>query len=105
MLNERYKDWRVAFLAINTSAPEMMPELTATLKREKLPWPTVQDDLHRVVSLLDITGTPEVLVIDEGGVIRYRGPVDSAPRALDAVIGHVDPVAHPEPPLKGACPL
>ncbi len=104
-MNDHYKDWRVAFLAVNTSAPEMLPELTTTLNHEKIFWPTVQDDNRKAAALLNITGTPEVLVLDESGVLQYRGPIDGAPAALDAVIGHVDAVAQPEPPFKGACAL
>jgi thiol-disulfide isomerase/thioredoxin len=104
-LDERYKDWRVAFLAVNVSTPEMLPELATTLKRQRLSWPTVQDDQHAAATLLNITGTPEALVIDESGVLKYRGPIDFVPAALNAVISHVDPVTSPEPPLKGACAL
>jgi hypothetical protein len=104
-LNEQYKDWRVAFVAVNTSVHDMLTELSDQLKQEKLPWPAVQDDQREATSFLKITGTPEVLIIDEYGVLKYRGPLAGAPKALDTVIGHIDTLKDPEPPLTGGCAL
>ncbi len=104
-LNERYKDWRVAFVAVSSSAREMLPELSGALKREKLPWSADSDDQRAAVGLLKITGTPEVLVIDEYGVLKYRGPVVHVRNVLDTVIGHLDAVQEPEPPFEGKCAL
>ena len=105
LLDERFKDWRVAFLAVNTATPDMLAKLETTLKRERISWPVVQDPHQLATEALAISGTPEIVIIDESGVLRYRGPIDKTPAALSAVISHVDPVTKPEPPLEGACPL
>ncbi len=103
--HQRYKDWKVSFLAVNTSPQDQLPELSKALKHEKLPWPIVHDDEHAAASMLRISGTPEVLLIDEYGVLKYRGPVKGVWPALDAAIGHIDTVQDPEPPFEGKCAL
>ena len=104
-LTEDYKDWRVTFLAVDASSSDNGAFLANLLKRERLSWPVVVDPRHAARDLLNISGTPEVLIVDEFGSLRYRGPVSSAKGALEAVIGHLDPVKVPEPPLSGGCPL
>ena len=104
-LDERYNDWRVAFLAVNTSAPEKLPEIATSLKHYKIPWPVAQDSAQAAATLFKISGTPEVVILDESGVLRYRGPIEKVPAALDAVIGHTDDIGTPEPPFTPACPL
>src|SRR5439155_13155750 len=53
-LHERYKGWRVAFLAVSASPQETLPELLDLLKRQKLPWPAVRDEGRTAVSFLKI---------------------------------------------------
>jgi len=101
-LNNHYKDWRVSFVAATASPTELLPELAHALEREKLPWPVVQDN-HRKAAWLKITKTPEVLILDEYGVLKYRGPVANVKKALDTVIGHIDAVQEPEPPMVEGC--
>ncbi len=103
--HDRYKDWKVALLAVHTSAQEQLTELSQTLKHEKVPWTIVQDDGRIATSLLKVTGTPEVLLIDEYGVLRYRGSIKEVWPALDNAIGHIDTVQVPEPPFEGKCAL
>ena len=103
-INENYKEWRVAFLAITASAGETVGDLANTLKAEKLPWPAAQADAEEATTL-QISQTPEALVLDEYGVLKYRGPVKRLRRTLDTVIGHTEEVSEPEPPVEGGCPL
>jgi hypothetical protein len=103
-LNDRYKNWRVSFVAVDASAPGIPGAIATELQHEKLPWPLVTD-VGIGAAEFKISGTPEVLVIDEYGVLKYRGPADQAADALNTVIGHIDAIQNPEPPLESACPV
>jgi peroxiredoxin len=96
-LNDNYKDWRVAFVAIRARPEQEHEPLSAVLQRERLAWPVLRDDRKKAATLFKVTATPAVLIVDEEGILRYRGPVSGAPNALDAIIGHVDEVKDPEP--------
>ena len=104
-LDERFKDWRVAFVAVNVSGPETFNELATTLRKQKVTWHVAQDDQRAAASLFNLTGTPEVLIIDESGFLRYRGPIAAVPDALNTVISHTDSIKVPEPVMDKACPL
>jgi peroxiredoxin len=104
-LNEDYKDWRVAFLAISTEAGQAPMRLPGILKRERLPWPVLHDGQRSAAALLNVQATPEVVIIDEYGILKYRGPLTGARNALDTVIGHIDAVKDPEPAMSGGCAL
>jgi thiol-disulfide isomerase/thioredoxin len=113
-----YKDWHVSFVGINTQDPSTLESLTKTLRAANLEFPVVNDPERKIRREFNIQATPEVLVIDEGGVLRYRGPLNGcydhpgkgpcqkyAANALDAVIGHIETVPHVEPDMSGGCPL
>jgi len=99
-LTENYADWHVAFLAVDASSGGDGASLAGLLKRERLSWPVALDHRHEARDLLKVSGTPELLIVDEFGALRYRGPLSGAKGALDTVIGHLDPVKDPEPPLE-----
>ena len=110
-LFEHFKEWRVAAVALypkGTPAPK------------GLPFPVVEDRSGTVLAHAGLTETPRLAVIDELGSLRFRGTLDavrkghwegtplystSAYRALDRIIGHVDPVDDPEPQPTPGCPL
>ncbi len=102
-LHKNYLDWRVSFLAVAASEQEAAA-LAELLKREDLPWPVVRDEASATAHLLRISATPEVVVLDEYGVLKYRGPVADAPKALDTIVGHIETVKIPEPAMTESCP-
>ena len=104
-LNEDYKEWRVTFLAISTEPGQTPMRLPGILKHEKLPWPVLHDAQRSAASLLNIQATPEVVIIDEYGILKYRGPLTGARNALDTVISHLDAIKDPEPAMSGGCAL
>jgi peroxiredoxin len=104
-LNEDYKDWRVAFLAVSTESGQTPMRIPDILRRQGLPWPVLHDDQRSATTLLNIQATPEVLIIDESEVLKYRGPLTGVTEALDTVIGHTDAVKNPEPTMAGGCAL
>jgi hypothetical protein len=104
-LNDSYKDWRVSFIAVSSLPNQTLPELSQVLNQNHLSWPVVQDNDRTMTRRLSIAYTPEIVILDEFGALRYRGPVTEAGKALDAMIGHIDPVADPEPAMTNGCPL
>ena len=103
---EEYKGWGVSFVAMNAGSPDSRTELAKTLYKEGLPILLVDSGDRSLWPILKVEYTPEVLIIDESGDLHYRGPVGKEARqAIEAVIGHMDPVPNPEPPQNGGCPL
>jgi thiol-disulfide isomerase/thioredoxin len=102
-LQEDYHEWHVAFLAISTEPGESPMQLPVILKQEKLPWPTLHDGQKIAANLFKMKATPETVIIDEFGVLRYRGPVSGVGQALDTLIGHSNELKDPEPLMTEGC--
>jgi len=118
---ERFKNWHVSFVAVSTEKEESASDLAAQLKKaglEKIY--VVRDEEQRTLSLLKPAGFPWVVILDENGQLRYRGPLKppvvkatqapkipptDASEALDNIIGHVEPVTDPEPAGTPECAL
>lgn len=67
-------------LAVIALDPNFQDDLTdiAALNREfELPFPLLRDADAKVADMLGITRTPEVLLLDENGRVRYRGRIDN----------------------------
>ena len=112
---EEYKDWHVAFVAVSIGNEPAALRLADDLKTTGLPLRVVRAPRTRAAQALRIERTPTLLLIDESGVLRYRGPLglSSSKRpgdrrkygreALEAIIGHTDSVPNPEPPTEAGC--
>lgn len=75
-LHEEFASKGVQFLGINSNsqdAPERVAEHATTYK---LPFPMLKDFDGRVADLFKAAATPEVFVLDNQGVVRYRGRID-----------------------------
>ncbi len=104
-LYENYHGWHVAYVALAPS-PDENANLAAFLTKNAIPSTMVTDPKGLVRRALKLTATPEVLIFDEAGVLRYRGPVTGPARAdeaLDTIIGHVESVPTPEPANLPGC--
>lgn len=117
---DRYKEWRVAFVVVNARADESGPALKARLAQEKLGELRVAiDETGALRRALDPPGAPFIVLFDEIGALRFRGPLGpvtlqeytvrapdrrDAERALDVLIGHIEPISVPEPGGVPACP-
>lgn len=101
-----YKDWKVAFVAVNAGPADSTFALKTRLDRAKLQLPIVQDGSIKLKDAFRIRTAPTLLIIDEGGYLRYRGPLGKPARtALEAQISHMNMVASPELPLTEGCSL
>jgi len=104
-LEEDYRDWRVAFVAINPTKGDSIASMQEDFKRRKLAWPLARDPEGEVARMFHIQKLPTLLIIDESGYLQYRGPLDKAEAALKTVIAHIDPLVEPEPPVMEGCSL
>ena len=115
---QAYKDWHVAFVAVSSKPSDNLDELAAAMKKAGLPYQAVRDENQKVATQLHVTATPEIVIIDEWGHLRYRGPLHDAPqtpggkpqhfyarKAIEAVIGHIERVPDPEPGDFIGCPI
>lgn len=112
-LYERYKDWKISLVAVNEGAS--MEALKKDLEDLKIDRFAILDDADRAVSrFFQVQQVPTLVILDEDGVMRYRGPVEGfsqddkraqpyGRKALEAVIGHVDAVPDAEPRSSGGC--
>lgn len=71
-----YGDRGVQFIGINSNVQDSMDELSSYATELQLTFPIVKDYDRRVALQFGATRTPEVIVIDRGGAIRYRGRID-----------------------------
>jgi hypothetical protein len=103
---ERYRDWRVAMLVVDSAGSDETAAMRAWLKAQKMSLPVVRDGEGKAARMLKANVTPTLVVIDEGGFLRYRGPFQPGlDQAMDALIGHLDAVKDPEPAPPGGCAI
>jgi thiol-disulfide isomerase/thioredoxin len=103
---------RARFLAVNPNDAERYPRDSFDAMRERVeadggwPHPYLHDESQEVARAYGARTTPDVFVLDSGGVLRYRGAPDADHRdesqdaawlreALDAVLAGEEP-ARPE---------
>ena len=109
--NERmkalYADYQgrgVHFVFVNPNSTEPAAEVAQHRQQNGFPFPVYKDDNNVVADRFGAEFTPEVFVLDQGGVIRYHGAIDDSRaaarikthylrRALDAMLAgqQVDP--------------
>jgi hypothetical protein len=110
---EAYKDWGVQFVAVESDSAEAPEDLVNALKQARISAgssgigvPVVRDPQGSLPRIFGIEKIPALVILDEGGNLRYRGPMGGAARqAIDAVISHQEPVDQAEPPVTAGCPI
>lgn len=75
-LADTYADRGVAVLAIDANRQDSLAEIAAFAKTNSLNFPILKDLNQQVVEAIQATRTPEVVVLDAGRVVRYRGRID-----------------------------
>jgi len=103
-----YADRGVRMLAINPNDAERYPRDSSEAMRERVQSgefdgvPYLRDESQQVAREYDAKTTPDVFVLDSGGILRYRGAPDASyedpslnaawlHEALDAVLDGRDP--------------
>ena len=67
-------------LGINSSANESLEEVRATVEADRIAFPVLRDVDGVVADAFGAERTPAAYVIDQQGLVRYRGRIDSAHR-------------------------
>jgi peroxiredoxin len=68
---------RVRFIGINSNVQDSMDELSAYASEHGVEFAMAKDDDRQVAVSAGATRTPEVIVVDRVGAIRYRGRIDN----------------------------
>ena len=94
--NERmkalYNDYApkgVKFVYINANHIEPAAEVEEHAKNNGFPFPVYKDDNNVVADRFGAEYTPEVFVLDKGGVIRYHGAIDDSRAAARIKAQHL----------------
>lgn len=75
-LADEYRDHNIAFLAVDANLQDSLEEMSAFARRQKLSVPFVKDVGQELARHLQVTRTPEVVVLDQRRQVRYRGRID-----------------------------
>lgn len=105
-LADNYGKKDVQVFAVYSDRQEGLAEITAHAKERKFTFPVIKDAGAVIADKLGATMTPEAILVDAKGEVKYRGRIDDNPvathvtshdleNALNAVLDG-KPVAHPE---------
>lgn len=75
-MSETYADRQVRFLGINSNLQDSLDKLAEYGKTHEITFPLFKDYDHRLADLLEAKRTPEIVVVDASGRVRYRGRID-----------------------------
>ncbi|HWG44482.1 MAG TPA: redoxin domain-containing protein [Gemmataceae bacterium] len=75
-LADEFAPQGVAFVAINSNQNEGLTELERYARLHRLPFPFLKDVGNVVADQFDAQRSPEVFVLDERRIVRYRGRID-----------------------------
>jgi len=75
-LAEKYAAQGVVFLGIDSNRQDATTEIAAFARAHEIKFPILKDLKQKVADSVGATRTPEVVVLDATGAIRYRGRID-----------------------------
>src|SRR5687767_1924546 len=78
LLYRAYSSKGVQFAAVNPNANETWQDTETYARQNQLLYPVYQDEKNRLADKLGAQSTPEALVLDSSGRLRYRGQIDDA---------------------------
>jgi peroxiredoxin len=108
-LYTEFSDRGVRFFVVNSNADESLDEVRRHAERMEYDFPVYKDENNVIADLFGAVATPDSLVLDENGVLRYHGIIEDGANpqrttkralrsALEAVIDHREV---PEPVMHG----
>ncbi len=75
-MSDEYQSRGVRFIGINSNVQDSMDELRHYVSAHKIRFAVAKDYDRSVALKIGATRTPEVFVIDRGGVVQYQGRID-----------------------------
>ncbi len=75
-LSESFAPNDVQILGIGSNRQDSSADLAGYVKKHKLTFPVLKDHDNKAADHFQATRTPEVIVLDKEGTIRYRGRID-----------------------------
>jgi peroxiredoxin len=75
-LAAEFEERGVVFLGVDSNVQDSLTEIAAYANRYEIPFPILVDPRQQVADLLGAERTPEVFVLDQNRIVRYRGRVD-----------------------------
>ncbi|TWU60746.1 hypothetical protein Poly51_10270 [Rubripirellula tenax] len=76
VMADQFADADVRFVGVNSNIQDSMDEIRHYAKVHEIRFPLAKDYDRSVALAVAATRTPEVIVIDRVGVVRYRGRID-----------------------------
>ena len=101
-LAAEYAKQGVAMFAIYPDSHESLAEVTNDAKTRQLSIPVVRDAQCKLTDALGAKMTPEAVVVDGAGVVRYRGRIDD--NSIATRVAPTRPCRCPDRPLSAASP-
>ena len=75
-MSQQYANQKVAFIGVDSNVQDSLTEIGAFVRKHQLTYPLLKDLGHVVADRFQARRTPEVFVLDQQRIIRYRGRVD-----------------------------
>jgi peroxiredoxin len=75
-LHREFADRDVAIVGVNANTQDSLTEIGNWVRHYQLPFPVLKDRANRLADRLQAERTPEAILVDADGKVRYRGRID-----------------------------
>lgn len=75
-MNAQFADKHVTFVGIYSNENDSVEDVKAYITRTEFPFPIIKDTDGSLARRFGATMTPQVIVLDNHGTLRYRGSID-----------------------------
>jgi thiol-disulfide isomerase/thioredoxin len=71
-IHETYATKGMPLIAIDVSVNDSLKKVEKYLEDHKITYPVIFDEGSKITKLYGVQGTPTVVIVDRGGIVRYR---------------------------------
>jgi len=71
-IHATYAPKGMPLIAINTGVNDSPKKVQKYLESHEISYPVIFDEGNRITKLYGVQGTPTVIIVDKGGIVRYR---------------------------------
>jgi peroxiredoxin len=90
-LAEQMVDAGVTFIGVNSNPQDSLDDIATYVDQHQIGFPILKDTTQAVALALRATRTPEVVVVDDTGLVCYRGRIDDQ---YDPGVARPEPTVH-----------